>query len=629
MAAGPESSRLVGKLVLSTGTDSHAAPYCVLDHSGKVIGQVSPANGLDLGAYCNRTVTLAGTLVATPKDALPHLLATHVLGAELRWSVPGTARSSRQEVQPPVYPTAYQEPSPEVVPQGNAQAKPDNAVGREQKTLLRSPVQESDQPPALASGLSAPVTQTLTPPPPPTPVSPYPQTPTTTTPFGQATPYGQATPDGQATPYGQATPDGQVPAYATQSPYGPMSPPGTEPGPIPLPVQPGDPCNAGEPACGGCECCRPRASRLWVEADYLLWWTKGMSVPPLVTEGNADVNPGRLNTPGTTILFGGDTILDGSRSGGRIKLGFWFDDCHSSGIEGEYLGLEDANDNFRIWAPGNPVISRPFFDLAGNPRVELVSYPIGGPLAPPIAGSVSVDVRTDFQTAALRGRWEWFAQGSFCEPNDCSLCQWGRRVDVTLGYRYMQLDDNLGITEQLTTTNFGDANPNDNGSFLVQDSFRTINQFHGAEMGLDFQARQGRWTLELAPKIALGTTQETVMINGSTTITNGAGVATTFPGGLLALTSNMTGSPFQRSVFSVVPQTSLKVGYQLTPRLRFTTGYDFLYWSRVARAGSQIDLTVDAVGVAPPTGTPTRPTFAFQESGFWAQGLSFGLDYGW
>ena len=90
-------------------------------------------------------------------------------------------------------------------------------------------------------------------------------------------------------------------------------------------------------------------------------------------------NPGRLDTAGTTILFGGDKILDGSRSGGRVELGYWLDDCHTSGIEGEYLGLEDGNDDFHIWSAGDPVISRPYFDLAGNPRVELVAYPAGGP----------------------------------------------------------------------------------------------------------------------------------------------------------------------------------------------------------------------------------------------------------
>jgi hypothetical protein len=209
-------------------------------------------------------------------------------------------------------------------------------------------------------------------------------------------------------------------------------------------------------------------------------------------------------------------------------------------------------------------------------------------------------------------------------------------VDVTLGYRYVQLDDDLGIREELTTTNYVQTVPaTPQGSFLIQDSFRTHNTFQGGELGLVFQTRQGRWTLEAAPKIALGNTRESVTINGSTTTTDANGNVTNPNmnpnGGLLALKSNI--GDYQRDVFEVVPQTSLKLGYQLTPRLRATAGYDFLYWSRVARAGSQIDLAVNPNEVpgAPQTRAPgpPAPTFTFQDSGFWAQGLSFGLDYGW
>ena len=359
-----------------------------------------------------------------------------------------------------------------------------------------------------------------------------------------------------------------------------------------------------------------------------------MSVPALVTEGSPDVlHPGSLApNEGTTILFGDDKILDGSRSGGRVRLGYWLDDCHTSGFEVEYLGLEDGNDDYHIWSAGNPVIVRPFFNTAtGLPGGELVAYPVGGILDAPVAGSVSVAARTDFQAAALRWRWELSCEGSFCDPGDCSLCQWGHRLDVTLGYRYLQLNDDLGIEENLTETTYAaNFTPNNQNSFRIQDSFQTFNQFHGGELGLDFQNRQGRWTMEFAPKLALGTTVEQVDISGRTIVTNyanNATVSTSYPAGILALASNS--GPHQRDVFAVVPQISLKLGYQLTPRLRFTTGYDFLYWSQVARAGSQIDPTVDPAGVPPATGTPTRPAFAFQESGFWAQGLSFGLDYGW
>ncbi len=358
-----------------------------------------------------------------------------------------------------------------------------------------------------------------------------------------------------------------------------------------------------------------------------------MSVPPLVTEGNAVNNPGVLTIPGTTILFGGDKILDEGRSGGRAEIGYWIDDCHTSGIEVEYLRLENGTDPYRIWSPGNPVIARPYFTPTGAPAGELVAYPVGGNPAfgDPIAGSVRVDPRTDFQAAAARWRWEWFGEGSFCNPGDCSFCQWGHRVDVTLGYRYLQLNDSVGIREELTATTYDNADVNTHDSFLVQDSFQTHNQFHGGELGLDFQTRQGRWTMELAPRLALGTTVENVNINGNTTITNYANnttVSTSYPVGILALKSNI--GSHQQDVFAVVPEIAFKLGFQLTPRLRFTTGYDFLYWSRVARAGSEINLKVDPNGFAPPSPTATNnPAFAFQESGFWAQGLSLGLDYGW
>jgi hypothetical protein len=587
-----------------------------------VVGEVSPAAGVDLGAYCNRTVTLVGTMVAAPQGAPPHLVATRVLGADLRFNLPVTVQAALQEGQPPVRAVAFQEPSPEILPPGNQQAKGDTTPSAGRKSLLS---------PSALEGVPTP---------PPAPVSPSAPVspPMLVSPLGPGappilvSPMTPGSPPMLVSPLAPGSPPMVVSPVTPGSPPVPGSPPGPLPGPFPVTVQPAESADACEPACGGCDFCCPRRGRLWGEVDYLAWWTQGMSVPPLVTQGGAnDARPGALGQPNTTVLFGGDNILGGSRSGGRAEIGYWLDECHTSGFDGEYLGLEDANDDYRIWSSGNPVIARPIFNTnTGLPGAELVAFP------GLIAGSVGVEAHTDFQTAALRWRWEWIGQGSFCEPGDCSLCQWGRRVDVTLGYRYVQLDDDLGIREELTTTNYVQTVPaTPQGSFLIQDSFRTHNTFQGGELGLVFQTRQGRWTLEAAPKIALGNTRESVTINGSTTTTDANGNVTNPNmnpnGGLLALKSNI--GDYQRDVFEVVPQTSLKLGYQLTPRLRATAGYDFLYWSRVARAGSQIDLAVNPNEVpgAPQTRAPgpPAPTFTFQDSGFWAQGLSFGLDYGW
>src|SRR5262245_9985124 len=66
-----------------------------------------------------------------------------------------------------------------------------------------------------------------------------------------------------------------------------------------------DCCCPCEPCCDSC--CGPR---LWVSAEYLLWWIKDGPFPvPLATTGSAtDPTPGALGQPGTTVLFGGSNV---------------------------------------------------------------------------------------------------------------------------------------------------------------------------------------------------------------------------------------------------------------------------------------------------------------------------------
>src|SRR5215831_18765845 len=47
---------------------------------------------------------------------------------------------------------------------------------------------------------------------------------------------------------------------------------------------------------------------LWAEAEYLLWWMKGASLPPLITAspaGTPSTQAGVLGAPTTTVVFGG------------------------------------------------------------------------------------------------------------------------------------------------------------------------------------------------------------------------------------------------------------------------------------------------------------------------------------
>lgn len=386
-----------------------------------------------------------------------------------------------------------------------------------------------------------------------------------------------------------------------------------------------------------------RIDGAWVRADYLLWSTEGMNVPPLVTTsptGTPRSMAGVLGEEGTSVLFGDSTIFEDSRSGGRIRGGIWWDPCHIFGMEGEYLALEDATETFSASSAGDPILARPFFDpLAGQETAELVAFP------GLISGQVDVEAMTQFNSAGFRLRLN-AANQTFCEPCGGGVCdnnflanefrssglpgtdhdfnQSSYRLDLLGGYRYLRLDDHLQITERLDSLDT--TTP---GTFDISDSFDTENRFNGGEIGLLFEVQRRRWSIELLTKIALGTTQQVVTINGQTTSDEGGDVVTE-PGGLLAQRTNM--GTFEANQFSVVPELGVTLGYQLTQHTRLTVGYTLIYWSGVARAGDQIDLDVNPNLLPPetvPFTGPARPEFNLVESDFWAQGLNAGVDIRW
>ena len=185
-------------------------------------------------------------------------------------------------------------------------------------------------------------------------------------------------------------------------------------------------------------------------------------------------------------------------------------------------------------------------------------------------------------------------------------------------------------------------NPNAGSAFLIRDQFNTQNTFNGADLGMKFEFQRNRWSLDLFPRVALGSTHSTVNISGSTRVTDPTGLEY-YPlygggqssqpvqnGGLLAQPSNI--GTYSQNNFAVVPELDLKVGYQFTTHTRILLGYDCIYWSSVARAGEQIDRSVNGSTLpgspGPQTGA-TAPLFSFQQTGFWAQGINVGVDCRW
>src|SRR5262249_53189153 len=180
---------------------------------------------------------------------------------------------------------------------------------------------------------------------------------------------------------------------------------------------------------------------------------------------------------------------------------------------------------------------RPFFNvITGAEDSELVSVP--GRLA----GTVSAGLSSRLQGAELNGA--------------CNLwCGCSGRVDLLAGFRHLQLDEGLGITENLAVD---PGVPFIGGTaFGVSDQFSTHNWFYGGQIGARAEVRRGGFFVDLLAKVALGSTHEVVDIAGSTVITPPGQAATVGNGGLLALPSNS--GHFTRDHFAVVPELGVNV----------------------------------------------------------------------
>jgi len=257
-----------------------------------------------------------------------------------------------------------------------------------------------------------------------------------------------------------------------------------------------------------------------------------------------------------------------------------------------------------------PFLARPFFNvLTGAPDVEAVAAPSG------LAGTF-----TAVNTFFLYGAEANLRRNLFCG------CNWF--IDGFAGWRLLGLNESLSMTENLAVYNSTNPTLPAGTTFRVNDRFGTSNLFNGGQIGVIGELRFGRWSINVRESIALGSTMQYVNVSGATTSAAPGIAATTSPGGLLALSSNI--GPHTRSMVSFVEEVGINLGYQFTNHIRGFVGYNFLFWSSVVRPGEQINTVVNPNLIPPATpGGPNQPAFSFNGSNFWVQGLTLGLDIRW
>ncbi len=371
---------------------------------------------------------------------------------------------------------------------------------------------------------------------------------------------------------------------------------------------------------GGRRLCICLPNHGWASVDYLGWYQAGMQTPALVTTSPAGTSQAAAGVlPNAQTLFGGnDDILSDTMNGVRVRVGVWSPTHANAGVEGEYFGFGQQTESFDRNSTGSPILARPFYNNnTGLQDSELVAFPNV------LSGRVVVNADSELASAAVRFR------RMLCCNNGCGFSalacgpiQSQSRIDATVGWRYMQLREGLSITEDLTSLDTG--NP---GTFLIQDSFRTFNQFNGAEIGFQWLGRRGYWSAETILRVSIGNSLQRLEIAGTTQSPKGSAAA---QGGLLAQPGRNIGT-YQQEEFAMIPELGGTIGYQLTERLKLNVGYTFLYWSNLIRPGDQIDTTVNT-NLLPPAiagNTFLGPAFEIRETDYWVQGLSVGGEYRW
>jgi len=325
--------------------------------------------------------------------------------------------------------------------------------------------------------------------------------------------------------------------------------------------------------------------RVWLVPSYFLGTSRNDSVPALASDGGG-------------TLLAGEHLEHGFRSGMRLDTGAWLDPCQNWGVEGHFFFMESSLADFQARSAGDRLLTRPFLTPAGSRGDDVIAAPDVGP------GGIAVTAPLTFLSAEANGR-----RTLFCEDN--------RRLDLLLGYRFVRLAESVRIaTAQGSVA--GDT------TRLVEDKFRTENQFHGGQVGVTGEYRLGRWYADGTAAIAFGLTWERLDIDGSTRSTSPGGTQVA-GGGLLALPSNSSRS--READFAVVPEANLMVGYQLADHWRAFIGYTFLYVSNVARPGQAIDPVVNLTQLPPgPLVGALRPQRKDAVTDFWVQGINLGLE---
>jgi hypothetical protein len=420
----------------------------------------------------------------------------------------------------------------------------------------------------------------------------------------------------------------------------PYVPPGLTSEPRPAPVSPALPsyapeaapahatgCDSASKPCFGAESGPGTTGVVSFDAEYVLWFLANSRTS--ISAARSSLLPQSGSLP--FELGDAEHAKNEPFSGGRFKLGYWQVEPNP-GVPG---GIRDLGIEACLFAVGqravdlrndtSPTLVRPFFDA--NNRQDsgfLVA-------APGVAtGGISATARVTDLWGAEANVWKniyYDSPGTVCS------------LSVMSGLRYLSADNGLQINSisdfSPTLAPTSPFFPLAGNSLAITDSFATHNRFYGGQIGITGNL----WPcpavqIDVGFKLALGVTHEELNIFGSQLRTFASGQTQAFNGGVLAQPSN-SGS-FTQNKFAQAPEVNCKVNWWASDHVTFSVGFSALFWSRIARAATQIDPEVNITQIPNfpvPAGTPpsslVHPSVSFHQSDLWFLGLSLGAEFVW
>ncbi len=350
---------------------------------------------------------------------------------------------------------------------------------------------------------------------------------------------------------------------------------------------------------------------LRVEVDYLYWFLRKMTAPPLLTTGtpNSSGAIGVVGNPGTTILYGNGPLDPrfNRTIGIQLRGTLWLDDEQTVGIHASAFLMEASSSNFTV-PHGTLPLARPFINAATGGQD---AYLFGGTLPGygPGLGGFNAYGRT-----ALSGE-DINALMALTDMPDFHL-------GFLVGCRMVQLAEQLRVT---ATTQVG---PNLDGVLGQSDDIKTSNNFFGLQIGFMGEVQLlERLSLSAKATFALGDNHSQIKNSGDTIIDTPLTGRVVLPEGLYVQPSN-TGS-FDRNYFNTVTEATVTLNYFVTRSIVLRAGYSFLSWTSPIRPTQQITaVNLTQTSPAGLTG-PDYPIAPFLHTWFWAQGGQIGLEFRW